>query len=172
VAEVPPALVTVTSTVPVPAGLVHVMLVPAVLTAKAVAAVPPKETLESLVNPVPVIVTVVAPAVGPTVGLTAVTVGAFHAPARGVPLKFAGPYTKELSATPLSLLFRSRNMEAAGSYKPIVSVVFVPPVQLPARGIQSICVPDPFVGEPYKKEISPVPVVLLVCKKNNELVGL
>ena len=73
---VPPVVVTVTSTVPaVPAGAVAVMLV-ALLTVNAVAAVPPKLTALAPVRLVPVIVTMVPPAVGPEDGLIVVTVGA------------------------------------------------------------------------------------------------
>jgi hypothetical protein len=45
------------------------------LTVKLVAAVLPKWTLVAFVKPVPVIVTLVPPAVGPVLGLTPVTVG-------------------------------------------------------------------------------------------------
>ncbi len=73
---VPPAVVTVTSTVPaVPAGAVAVIRV-ALLTVKVVAAVGPNDTPVAPVRFVPVIVTVFPPAVGPAVGLTAVTAGA------------------------------------------------------------------------------------------------
>ncbi len=73
---VPPTVVTVTSTVPaVPAGAVALMLVP-LLTVKVVAAVEPNDTPVAPVKLVPVIVTVFPPAVGPAVGLRAVTVGA------------------------------------------------------------------------------------------------
>ena len=75
VADVPPAVVTVTSTVPaVPAGLVAVICVAVSLT--IVAGVVPNSTAVAPVRFVPVIVTVVPPAVGPDVGLTPVTVGA------------------------------------------------------------------------------------------------
>ena len=74
VALVPPGVVTVTSTVPEPAGAVAVMLV-ALLTAKLEAACAPKSTALAPVNPVPVIVTVVPPPAGPVVGWSPVTVG-------------------------------------------------------------------------------------------------
>jgi hypothetical protein len=45
------------------------------LTVTEVAAVPPNLTEEAPRNPVPVMVTLVPPAVGPAFGLTAVTVG-------------------------------------------------------------------------------------------------
>jgi hypothetical protein len=76
VALVWPASVTVTSTGPTAwAGDTAVRLV-ALLKVTLTAAVPPKLTVEALVNPVPVIVTEVPPAVGPEVGLSPVTVGA------------------------------------------------------------------------------------------------
>ena len=76
VAEVPPGVTTVTSTVPAePAGAVAVILLVA-LTVNEVAAVEPKFTVETLVKPVPVMVTVVPPADGPALGLTEVSVGA------------------------------------------------------------------------------------------------
>ena len=65
-----------TSTVPaVPAGAVAVMLV-ALLTVKLVGGRRAEVTAVAPVKFVPVIVTVVPPAVGPAVGLTALTVGA------------------------------------------------------------------------------------------------
>jgi len=75
VAELPPELATVTSTVPVPAGETAVIDV-AELTVTLVAAVAPNLTVLPEANPVPVIVTDVPPAVLPAVGLIAVTVGA------------------------------------------------------------------------------------------------
>jgi hypothetical protein len=77
VALVPPEVVTVTSTVPAaPAGAVAVIWV-ALLTVKPVAAFAPKLTAVAPVNPVPLIVTLVPPAVGPDAGLTPVTEGAY-----------------------------------------------------------------------------------------------
>ena len=75
VADVPPGVVTVTSTVPAAwAGEVTVICV---LETKVtpVPGVPPKLTVAALVNPVPVIVTRVPPANGPDVGEMPVTVG-------------------------------------------------------------------------------------------------
>jgi hypothetical protein len=74
-AEVPPGVVTVTSTVPaVSAGEVVVMLV-SLTTVKVSAVVSPKLTTPALVKPVPVIVTAVPPASGPAAGATPVTTG-------------------------------------------------------------------------------------------------
>ena len=70
---VPLGVVTVTSTVPVPAGETAVIDVGDV-TAKAAAA-DPKLTLVVALSSVPVIVTVVPPSSGPALGLTSVTVG-------------------------------------------------------------------------------------------------
>ncbi len=67
-------MVTVTSTVPVPAGEVTVRLV-ALTTVSVVPAVAPKSTLVAPVKPVPLTVTKVPPAACPLVGLTLVTVG-------------------------------------------------------------------------------------------------
>jgi hypothetical protein len=75
VAEVPPPVVTVTSTVPVPAGAVAVIEV-AELTVKPVAGVAPNVTAVAPAKLVPVMVTVVPPAVGPEVGEIEVIVGA------------------------------------------------------------------------------------------------
>ena len=75
VADVPPGVTAVTSTVPVPAGLVAVIDVE-LFTVKLVAGVEPKSTAVAPVRFVPVMVTVVPPAAGPLVGLTADTVGA------------------------------------------------------------------------------------------------
>ncbi len=74
-ADVPPGVVTVTLTKPVPAGLSAVIVV-ALTTTRFVAAVVPKSTAVAPVKPVPVIVTGVPPAVEPSVGLRAVTAGA------------------------------------------------------------------------------------------------
>ena len=69
---VPPEVVTVTSTVPVPAGAVAVMLV-SLLTVKVDGLDAPKFTALAPVKLVPVTTTEVP--VNPEVGLTAVTVG-------------------------------------------------------------------------------------------------
>ncbi len=74
-ALVPPGVVTVTSTVPVPAGEVAEIEVP-LLNVNELAAVPPNLTAVTPVNPVPVIVTPVPPAVGPLAGEIEVTAGA------------------------------------------------------------------------------------------------
>ena len=74
VVDVPPAVVTLTSMVPVPVGAVAVICV-AEVTAKVVAAVPPNVTAVAPENPVPVIVMDVPPAPGPDVGEIAATVG-------------------------------------------------------------------------------------------------
>jgi hypothetical protein len=75
IADVPPEVVTVTSTVPTgSSGLVAVMEVDET-TAKLVAPVVPKSTMVTPAKPVPVMVTLVPPAVVPVIGLTAVTVG-------------------------------------------------------------------------------------------------
>ena len=68
-------MTTVTSTTPVPAGLVAVICV-AELTVKLLAATVPEFTAVAPVRSVPVIVTVVPPAAGPGVGLMPVTLGA------------------------------------------------------------------------------------------------
>src|SRR4051794_17390515 len=76
VAEVPPTVVTVMSTVPAAcAGAVAVMLV-ALSTVNDAAGVTPNSTSMALLKPVPVIVTDVPPLLGPWAGLTLVTVGA------------------------------------------------------------------------------------------------
>jgi len=76
VALVPPAVVTVMSIVPaLPAGVVAVIDV-ALFTVKLVAFVAPNFTAVAPVKFVPVIATLVPPALGPLVGLTDVTVGA------------------------------------------------------------------------------------------------
>jgi hypothetical protein len=74
VALVPPELVTVTSTVPLPAGAVAVIDV-ALLTVNEVAAVAPNFTAVAPVNDVPVMVTDVPPAPGPLFGAIEITDG-------------------------------------------------------------------------------------------------
>jgi hypothetical protein len=71
---VPPLVVTVTSTVPIPAGEVAVIWV-ALLTVKALAALLPNLTAVTPKKLVPVMVTLVPPDVGPVFGMTLVTVG-------------------------------------------------------------------------------------------------
>jgi hypothetical protein len=76
VLDVPPGVTTVISTAPAdPAGEVAVIEV-AEFTVNEVALVVPNLTAETEVKPVPVMLTLVPPAVGPAFGLTAVTVGA------------------------------------------------------------------------------------------------
>ena len=75
VAEMPPEVVTVTLTVPDPIGAVAVICV-FELTTKLDAGAPPKLTEVAPAKLVPVMVTALPPAVGPAVGLSAVTVGA------------------------------------------------------------------------------------------------
>jgi hypothetical protein len=71
----PLGVVTTTLTAPAaPAGVVAVMVV-ALTTEKVVAAAPPKVTPVAPVKPVPVMVTLVPPAMRPELGLTEVTVG-------------------------------------------------------------------------------------------------
>ena len=74
VALVPPPVVTVTSTVLLLGGDVAVIEV-ALLTTNDVAAVAPNFTLVAPAKFVPVMVTLVPPALGPVFGLMAVTVG-------------------------------------------------------------------------------------------------
>ena len=83
VAEVVPPTATVTSTVPMPAGLVAVQLV-AELQVTDVPATVPKSTVVApavVEKFVPVIVTTVPPEVDPDAGLMAVTAGAVDAAA-------------------------------------------------------------------------------------------
>jgi hypothetical protein len=76
VALVPPAVVTVISTVPAaPGGAVAETWFELFTTNDA--ALPPKLTPVAPVKPVPLIVTVVPPVVGPDVGLTLVTDGTY-----------------------------------------------------------------------------------------------
>jgi hypothetical protein len=75
VALVPPGFVTVTLTVPLPAGAVAVICV-AELKVKRVAFVAPNFTAVAPLKPVPVRTTEVPPVVGPVAGVTPITVGA------------------------------------------------------------------------------------------------
>ena len=74
VVEVPWPVVTVMSTVPVPAGVAAVIC-DSVLTMNAAAGVVPNVTAVAPVKSVPVTVTVVPPWTGPEEGFTALTVG-------------------------------------------------------------------------------------------------
>jgi hypothetical protein len=75
VADVPEALVTVMSIVPLPAGLVHVICV-SLSTETPDAGLAPKLTPVAPVNPEPAIVTASPPAEVPLVGAMLVTTGA------------------------------------------------------------------------------------------------
>ena len=83
--EVPFGVVTVTLTVPVPAGEMAVTEV-ALLTTTPVAAAVPNLTPVAPVRLVPVMVTEVPPACGPEVGLIEVTVGGWAAGPVGPPV--------------------------------------------------------------------------------------
>ena len=69
----PSAVVTVTSTVPVPAGAMAEM-VPTELTVYEVAGFAPKDTPVTLANPVPLIITWVPPPAGPPGGVAVVEI--------------------------------------------------------------------------------------------------
>ena len=73
-ALVPSGLVTVTLTIPEPTGDVTVIWL-AELTVNPVAAVVPNVTAVISINPVPVIVTAVPPAVGPLTGVIRIIAG-------------------------------------------------------------------------------------------------
>src|SRR5438445_6628508 len=73
-ALVPPAVVTVTSTVPTPVGEVAVIWV-ALSTVKEPAALLPNLTAVAPEKLVPVMVTLLPPYIGPVFGLTLATVG-------------------------------------------------------------------------------------------------
>ena len=69
-------VVTVTSTAPAePAGELHVIEVAVGVPQLPKAEVEPNDTSVALVKPVPLMVTLVPPAVGPVAGLTDVTAG-------------------------------------------------------------------------------------------------
>src|SRR5438270_516950 len=78
VAEVPPAVCTVTSTVPLPGGAIAVICVVEALV--IVAAAVPNRTVGVPAKLLPLMVTAVPPATGPAAGPTAVTTGAAPAP--------------------------------------------------------------------------------------------
>jgi hypothetical protein len=73
-ADVLPDVVTVTSSIPAPAGAVAVICV-AETSVTPVAAVVPNSTVDALLKPDPVIVTDVPPLAGPELGLMPVTLG-------------------------------------------------------------------------------------------------
>ncbi len=84
-ADVPPAVVTVTPIDPaVPGGAVAVMDVPE-LTVASLAGLEPKSTVALDPKLVPVIVTTVPPSTGPKAGFRAATVGIPMAAAGGTP---------------------------------------------------------------------------------------
>jgi hypothetical protein len=75
IADVPLGVVTLTSTVSAASGGETALMVVELTTVKLMAAFVPKWTAVAPVKLVPVIVTVVPPDVGPSCGITAVTVG-------------------------------------------------------------------------------------------------
>ena len=75
IADVPPGVVTVTSTMPVPGGLSAVIWVSLTIV-KFVAAVVPKSTAVAPVNPAPLSITSVPPAAVPLIGLKPRSMGA------------------------------------------------------------------------------------------------
>jgi len=87
VAEVPLGVTTVTSTVPLPGGLVAVISVPELPVITALTS--PKSTAVASVKPLPVMVTLSPPAAVPVTGEIAVTCG--RAEAGGVVLGSTGP---------------------------------------------------------------------------------
>ena len=94
VALVPPVVVTVTFTVPVPAGA-WAVIEPSEFTWKLVAPVEPNMTAATSMKWVPVIETLVAPDAGPSAGLTPVTVGGGGLTASVAPW---APYVGEIEA--------------------------------------------------------------------------
>jgi hypothetical protein len=92
-------LVTVTSTVPEPGGLVAVTWV-ALTGVKEAAGVLPKLTPLAPLNPLPVMVTLVPPEPGPLVGLSLDTTGAARLAAVAGPATSAGPALAPMRASP------------------------------------------------------------------------
>jgi hypothetical protein len=76
VAEAPPAVVTVTVTVPDPAGAVTVSFVVATVCTVVARSAGPKSTKVEFARWLPLMVTVPPPAAGPLDGVTEVTTGA------------------------------------------------------------------------------------------------
>ena len=73
--DVPPIVVTLTGTRPIPTGDTTVIVVPEALTLALAIRVDPKLTVDSGVNPAPVITTVVPPLALPELGAMLVTTG-------------------------------------------------------------------------------------------------
>ena len=159
-ADVPAGVVTVTSAVPVPAGLVAVIEV-SLTTVTFVAAVVPKSTAVAPVNPVPVIVTVVPPASGPDVGLKPVTLGAVTAVyvnwsagdvaevppgvttvTSTVPVPAGLSAVIEVSLTTVTLVAGvAPKSTAVAPVKPVpVIVTGVPPASVPLVGLKAVTV--------------------------------
>ena len=153
----PLPLVTVTSTVPVPAGEVAVIEV-AELTVTAVPALAPNETVELAVKPVPVIVTTVPPASGPGVradggdGRDLVAEEVSHAGRRraiavgdrdidraGAAGLVAVIEVEELTVMAVPALAPNETVELA--VKPVpVMVTTVPPASGPVSGLMAVTV--------------------------------
>ena len=159
-AEVPTGVVTVTSTAPVPAGLLAVIVV-SLTTATFVAAVDPKSTVVAPVKLVPVIVTIVPPDSRPCVGLRLVTAGALgtvyvnssagvtaDVPWGAVTVTFTTPMPAGLSAMIVVSLTTSRLVAAVDPKSTAVApvklapviVTNVPPTSGPLVGLRPVTV--------------------------------
>ena len=126
----PPAVVTVMSTVPAPAGEVAVMDV-AVLAVKPVAAVAPNFTPVAALKLVPVMTTVVPPAVGPLEVLMLVTVG--------TATETVKPAVRTATSAPV-VTVTSRAVAAAAPEIVMLAVAWVPSVTV--RLLTVIPVPE------------------------------
>ena len=151
-ADVPPGVVTVTSTMPVPAGLSTVIDV-SPRTVKLVAGVSlPNSTEVAPSNPRPVIVTIVPPVAGPPAGFTPLTVGAAtyvksgvlpEVPPGVVTVTPTMAFPAGLSTVIVVLLMTVKfvagvepKSTAVASVKPVpVIVTKVPPPSEPAAGL-------------------------------------
>ena len=151
---VPPTVVTLTVTAPVPAGETAVIDV-AELTVKLAAAVPPNVTAVAPVNPVPVIVTLVPPVAGPEVGERPVMVGAgtkvkvpdeMPVPSSVVTLTVTAPVpageTAVIDVAELTVKLAAAvapNVTAVAPVNPVpVIVTLVPPVAGPEVGVRPV----------------------------------
>jgi hypothetical protein len=160
VSDVPPGVVTVTSTVPgLPAGAVTLQLVVEEQLTELTTVVPNCTVIEPSTNELPVIATVVPPAAGPELGLTAVTVGPSTkvnwsaedvadvppmvvAVRSTAPAACAGEFTVHVVTVPHATevpAFAPKAMVVAPGAKPTpVTVTCVPPPVVPLVGLTPV----------------------------------
>jgi hypothetical protein len=153
----PPGVVTFTRTAPAPWALVLAFKVVALVKCTVVAAVAPNVTVDVEVKPVPVMATVVPPAIGPADGASEVTVGAASKvklvlvtdPPGVVTFTWTGPAPWALvlafkvvalvKCTVVAAVAPNVTVDVAVKFVPVMTTV-VPPLVVPDVGLTEVTV--------------------------------